>query len=248
MRGRTKLVVACAVTAMCAAGITGAIGATGDKKVRLCVKKKGGDVRVPKKGRKCTKRERTVDVNRKGVRGPTGPQGPRGDTGATGAPGANGETGPVGPQGPGAVALRFSGTQADTTTTTLAVLHGWTFTATCRGENFGGGDVRPLLAVRVAGPAADVLTTKIEQSYTLGDPASTYGTVTARAESRGGSQVTLLTSGYPAGAGLEDVERSTVTVSGGSGTVELSLAMITRDTADASTSTCKLTGTAMPAA
>ena len=83
------------------------------KVIRACVAKKGGNVRIIKKGH-CKRSERTVTWNQVGVKGPSGQSatpaaalpGQKGDTGATGAQGAQGlkgdtgATGPAGPTGP----------------------------------------------------------------------------------------------------------------------------------------------------
>jgi hypothetical protein len=107
-----------AVTFSLTAGAANTTANAQTKVIRACVAKKGGNVRIIKKGH-CKRSERKVTWNQVGVKGPSGPSanpaaalpGQKGATGATGAqgaqglkgdagaPGAKGDTGATGPSG-----------------------------------------------------------------------------------------------------------------------------------------------------
>lgn len=75
--------------------------AANKKKIRACVAKKGGDVRVLKASkRRCHRNEKKLVWNKRGRKGRRGPQG---EVGATGLTGPQGPTGPAGSGGGGGV-------------------------------------------------------------------------------------------------------------------------------------------------
>jgi hypothetical protein len=261
MKGRINLAVACVVAGMGAAGITGAIAASGGDEVRFCVKKKGGAVRVPKGG-KCAKSERALDVARTGLTGPTGQRGPAGPAGAAGAAGpagaagvagvpgqpgaagAPGPTGPAGEPGPGAVALRFDGKRNEGTSEVLGTFAGWTIRATCGGP-IGGSDTRPQLEVSILGPPATVVSSFVSTSFLSGS-SNVNATGTFDNTLAGAGEVTVASS-LPSASGGKEANKTTVTISGEERGLELALAMITDDNGTEATSTCELVGSATPA-
>lgn len=64
--------------------------------IRACVDRATGDMRIPRTGRPCFRRERALIWSIAGPTGPVGPMGPQGTIGATGPRGASGPPGPPG--------------------------------------------------------------------------------------------------------------------------------------------------------
>lgn len=101
MPRRIRLALAAALVALLAVGISPPADA-GAKKIKACVSKKSGVLRIPKKGKKCKHGERKLSWNKRGKRGRrghTGPQGPQGERGPQGAQGIQGVQGPTGLEG-----------------------------------------------------------------------------------------------------------------------------------------------------
>jgi collagen triple helix repeat protein len=95
--------------------------------VRACYKKTNGTLRLPSKGKRCRKAERTLSWNhhgprgtrgRTGISGLAGAGGRTGDVGTVGATGLDGQTGLTGATGPTGPSAGFEAIKTDAVTIT----------------------------------------------------------------------------------------------------------------------------------
>jgi Collagen triple helix repeat (20 copies) len=80
-------------------GAYAALGPIHTGVIFTCYRKATGAIRVVGRTARCTRRERALDFNGRGLAGARGPQGPSGKTGATGKTGSSGKTGATGKSG-----------------------------------------------------------------------------------------------------------------------------------------------------
>jgi hypothetical protein len=104
-----------------------------DGVIHGCYRTRTGGLRVVAATKRCTKGEKAIAFNQKGVPGPPGTTGGPGAPGAPGSPGASGEQGP---QGPGAASLSTTvAAGADATLATLS--NNLVLEASCHSGNAG---------------------------------------------------------------------------------------------------------------
>ena len=115
-----------------------------------CYKGKGGALRLVSANRRCSKLEKAIAFNQRGI------------TGSSGAPGAPGLKGERGPQGPGAVS--FTATIPAGVSATKETLTKTSTGLTLRGECHKGSAV-----------GVDILTTSLENSLQSSGTASSGG-------------------------------------------------------------------------
>jgi hypothetical protein len=163
------LVLAVGGTAFAASGSGSAAPAT----LKLCAAKKNGDLRLLSTGGgACRSSERSVVVDRQGIKGAAGATGAAGPQGAQGERGAQGPQGERGPAGPGTVLTSPDGRFSVAATNDGIVLAGPKGSAT-----FDGQALRAANSLIIDAPANLVVSTGNALSITAGSATSlTTGT------------------------------------------------------------------------